>query len=83
MKPDKIPTESFVIGTSRIGSAKIGDGKIIPRLLKGNNKNMADAIIGETAIKNGFTLISNDAKFRKRMQENGGRAISVDDLLRL
>ncbi|MEQ8687741.1 MAG: hypothetical protein RIE86_20720 [Imperialibacter sp.] len=38
LRPTKIPTESFVIGTSRIGSAKIGDGKLIEKLRKGNQK---------------------------------------------
>ncbi|MGV7106484.1 hypothetical protein [Flavobacterium sp. U410] len=29
IRPEKIATESFIIGTSRIGSAKIGDGDLI------------------------------------------------------
>src|SRR5688500_3992097 len=60
VEPAVIPTESFVIGTSRIGFAKIGSGDIINKIRtgeKGNWKHTNDALIGETAIKNGLTLI--------------------------
>ena len=64
LRPEKIPTESFVVGTSRIGSAKIGDGNLIERLRTGNLKKTNDALIGETAIKNNLTLITNDLKIK-------------------
>ncbi|MEQ9377302.1 MAG: hypothetical protein RIG68_19090 [Imperialibacter sp.] len=81
LRPTKIPTESFVIGTSRIGSAKIGDGKLIEKLRKGNRKKTNDAIIGETAIKNYLTLITNDITFRNTVIQLGGSAKTVHELL--
>lgn len=82
IRPEKIPTESFIIGKSRIGSAKIGDGKLIEKLRKGNRKSTNDALIGETAIKNDITLITNDIKFKNKVKILGGSALSVDELIK-
>ncbi len=81
IRPEKIPTESFIIGTSRIGSAKIGDGHLIEELRMGNYKKTNDALIGETAIKNNLILITNDKKFKNKVVELGGTAITVDEFL--
>lgn len=64
IRPEKIPTESFVIGSSRIGSAKIGDGDLIEKLRNGNLKHTNDALIGETAIKQNLVLITNDKRVK-------------------
>ncbi len=82
LRPEKIPSESLVIGVSRIGEAKITDGKgLIENLRNGNIKRTNDAIIGETAIKNDLTLITNDKQFKNKVIELGGRAIDTDELL--
>lgn len=81
IRPEKISTESFIIGTSRLGSAKLGDGNLIEELRMGNYKRTNDALIGETAIKNSLTLITNDKKFRNKVIELGGHAINVDELI--
>ena len=81
IKSEKIPTESNIIGTSRIGSAKIGDGNLIDKLIKDNYKNTNDALIGETAIKNKMTLITNDHKLKNRVIELGGNSLTVDQLI--
>jgi predicted nucleic acid-binding protein len=81
IQPHKVPTESFVIGTSRIGSAKIGDGNLIEELRMGNHKKTNDALIGETALKNNLTLITNDKKFKNKVIELGGNSLTVDELI--
>lgn len=82
LRPYKVPTESFCIGVSRIGDAKINDGSgLIQKLEAGNSNNAHDALIGETAIKNGLTLITNDKKFKNRVIELGGMAITTKELL--
>lgn len=82
LRPCKVPTESFCIGVSRIGSAKINDGNgLIEKLEAGNPNNAHDALIGETAIKNGLMLITNDKKFKNRVIELGGMAITTKELL--
>ncbi len=64
------PTESAVIGESRIGKSKIGDGQydqIKNELDKYGSKenNKRDALIAETAMKNNWILVSNDGNLLK------------------
>lgn len=79
IRPKKIPTESFVIGLSRIGSAKIGDGNLIEKLRDGNLKHTNDALIGETAIKQNLVLITNDKRFKNKVIKLGGNAMNIDE----
>ena len=76
---EEIPTESFVIGYSRLGMAKLGDGLILEELRQGNLKNTEDALIGEVAIKQKLALVSEDEKFRKRVIKKVGIAISINE----
>lgn len=62
-----LPTESFVLGTSRLGEGKLGDGvpyQAIKAELDSRNKgkanNSEDALIAEVAMKNGYTLLTAD-----------------------
>ncbi len=79
IQPKKIPTESFVVGVSRVGSAKVSDGDLLEKLRKGNLKRTNDALIGETAIKNNLTLVTNDNQLKSNVNSQGGKAISVDE----
>lgn len=82
IRPIKRTTESFIIGTSRIGEAKINDGSnLIDKLRMNNFKNTNDAIIGETAIKNNLTLVTNDKKFKNKVIKLGGHALTIDELI--
>ena len=61
------PTEYFVLGTSRLGGAKLGEGishnKILGFLEKIKPKdrgNIKDALIGETATKQDMVLVTDD-----------------------
>lgn len=67
---NQIPTDSFFLGVSQLGEAKLGDAendlcsKIKEELDKRNkNKrnNIQDSLIAETAEKNGLSLITHDA----------------------
>ncbi len=42
-----------------------------------------DALIGETAIKTGITLVSNDRALRETVKELGGVAICLSDFLKV
>jgi predicted nucleic acid-binding protein len=62
-----LPTESFLLGTSRFGQGKLGDGasyeaikKELDSLNKGKANNSADALIAEVAMKNGYVLLTAD-----------------------
>jgi predicted nucleic acid-binding protein len=80
LNPKKIATESFILGTSRIGSARLSDGNIIEILRGGNLKHTNDALIDETAIKNNLILITNDLTFQKKVEGLGGVVMNVKQL---
>jgi predicted nucleic acid-binding protein len=79
INPEIVPTESFVLGFSALGQAKLGNGGYIEDLRKGNINNTKDALIGEAAIKNNCVLITDDDVLRKRVIDLGGKAISFND----
>lgn len=79
MSPIILPTESFIEGTSKLGEAKLGDGKIMEDLRKENQKHTEDALIGEVAIKKGILLVTNDKLLKSRVNTNAGRAINLDE----
>jgi predicted nucleic acid-binding protein len=62
-------TSSMVAGISVAGSACPSDGELLLRMKNELDKhngdqrgnNMKDALIAETALRNGWTLVSNDA----------------------
>lgn len=63
----EVPTESVVAGISRVGLAKVSDGKLYYSLRnalaarnKGQLNNSHDALIAEVAIENGWTLLTAD-----------------------
>lgn len=64
--PEIIPTESAVWDVSEFGLAKYGDGLTYESILNAMNSknkrknNIQDALIAETSIKNGFTLVTSD-----------------------
>jgi predicted nucleic acid-binding protein len=78
-----IPTESAVFDFSRFDMAKFGDGLVYSHLLKELNKrkpmehenNIKDALIAETAAKNGILLVTDDKALREVVLKMGGLAI--------
>lgn len=81
--PILVPTESIVFGVSRWNECKFSDGKTLENLRKGNEKHTEDALIGEVAIKNSYLLVTDDEKIRKRVNSNGGKAISLAEFKKM
>lgn len=80
LSPIIIPTESGIFGISRLGEFKFsGKDSKIEDLRQGNNRHTPDALIGETAIKNGILLVTNDKILKSRVNANGGRAINLEE----
>jgi predicted nucleic acid-binding protein len=84
-----IPTESAVLNISRYNLSKFSDGLEYGRILQSLEKekpnhdgNKKDALIGETAIKNRITLVSDDRGLRESVKELGGVAISLCDFVK-
>ncbi len=82
MESEEIPTESVVLDVSRLGKAKLGDGKLLEELRKGNLKHTEDALIGETAIRNGLILVTDDKALRKKVNRLEGRVITLEQFRR-
>jgi len=76
---DMKPTESFVVGKSRIGMAKLSNGKTLNKIRGNNMKKTNDALIGETALNNGYTLVTEDKKLRNKINKMGGNAIKAEE----
>lgn len=83
LSPIVLPTESFVLGKSRLGEAKLGDGGTLEKIRKENLKHTEDALIGEVAIKKGILLVTNDKTLKSRVNANGGRAINLEEFKEL
>lgn len=71
-----VPTESFVLDTSRLDYAKVGDSSVYQKLLNSLEKakpkdegNIKDALIGETAVKNEFVLVTKDVALQNAVKE--------------
>jgi predicted nucleic acid-binding protein len=69
MAPEVVPSESLIIGVSRIGHAKISANgpstydavKVrLDALNGGKDNNIIDALIAEVAIVNNYVLITSD-----------------------
>jgi rRNA-processing protein FCF1 len=74
--PSLIPTESFVLGYTRLGYGKLGTPGYYEKLLNEKKTNIKDAIIGDTAIKNKFIIVTEDKGFTKKINSLGGIAIT-------
>ncbi len=79
--PSLIPTESFVLGYTRSGFGKKGTAGYYEKLLNDKKTNVKDAIIAETAIKNGFTIITEDKHFIKKIKSLGGLVVDSKEFI--
>lgn len=72
------PTESFILGNSRLDEGKLSDGNLYSlikhQLDKANGEkenNIHDALITEVAIKNQYTLLTTDYDLSEVAKNNG------------
>ena len=83
VSPEDLPTESTVIGYSRIGKCKIGSSELYHEIRQGKPKYTRDAMIAETAMKSGFCLVTDDDPLYKKVRKLGGKAITFREFLEL
>jgi predicted nucleic acid-binding protein len=84
----EIATESFVLGHSGLGMAKLGKGNLYNEIKKklddlndGRSSNVNDALIAETAIINGLTFVTDDGDLYEVVNEYQSPCINLDALL--
>ena len=82
LRCELLPTQTFLLDVSRLDYARLGDGKLFMSIkaeldgLNGAKKNNnRDALIAETAIANGFTLLTADRNLRSVTETHGGIVI--------
>ena len=86
---DPSPTESFVLGVSRLNQAKLGNGGIYDQIkdeletLKSKKNNIQDSLIAETAMKNGYILVTDDKDLMTVVNKIGGTAVTLQDFQKL
>jgi len=85
---ETVPTKTFVLGTSKLDRAEVGEGTLyekikceLDQLNRGKPNNVEDALIAETVIKNHFTLVTDDDDLSQVTKQNGGSCLSLKDFL--
>jgi len=80
VRPQVVPTESFVWDVSRWDHGKWGDGILYEKLKhdldalnKSKANNARDILIAEVAIANGYTLLTADRDLATIAEKHGGK----------
>lgn len=77
-----VPISVFILnGRTYLGYARLGEGEVYHKILNENSSNIDDAVIADTAVFEGCTLITEDYKFCGKMRANGYEAMSFPDFL--
>jgi hypothetical protein len=77
-RPRLVPVESIVADVSRWGHTKWSDGETYTTVraaldaVKQRGNNVQDAMIGEVALKDGFTLVTGDKLLADTIEAMGG-----------
>jgi predicted nucleic acid-binding protein len=85
----RVPTESAMWSVSEWGEAKWGtDDGLFEKMLEALNlrngskqNNGRDILIGETAIRNEFCLVTDDADLSDVVRDFGGQSMRLQDFL--
>ncbi|SRR6266849_1605675 len=86
---EKVSTVAAVWDVSEWGGAEYGDangayGAMLESLNSrngGKENNTRDILIAVTALKRGYTLVTNDRDLAAVLQESGGKAITFEELV--
>ncbi len=86
---DHIPTESFILGHSRLDMARLGEGNLYSDIKGkldeqngGRSSNIKDALIAETAIMNGLTLVTDDSDLYTVVTEYQSPCVRLNEILK-
>lgn len=84
----QIPTESLVLGVSRLGMAKLSDGDLYKKLLvrlnalnNSKSNNIQDVLIAETSINNKYILVTDDRNLAQVTTDFGGKVCNLHEII--
>ena len=81
LSPQFVTDSIFVLGYSRLGYARLGDCTTYDKLVdKNKSKNVRDSIIGASAFNDGYYVLTNDKRFRNKMDKNGVQYLNFEEL---
>lgn len=75
-----VPTGAFVLGTSRLGQARLGDGASFEAYRQDNPKHTNDALNSITAEVDGAAVCTRDKTMRSRAVARGLECVDPADL---
>lgn len=64
-----------------LGEGKLGSGKVYNELLNASKNNKEDAIIGDTSVNEGYTLVTNDDQLYNKMSSHDYKVLKFEDFL--
>jgi len=76
-----VPESLFVIGTARLGYARLGEGEVYQKILNTNKSNVDDAVIADTSIYEDCILVTEDKDLYNRMLKNGYDVMYLHDFI--
>lgn len=85
LEPRIISDGIFVLGYSKLGTARFSSGEVFYKLEKRTYKNLKDTIIAETAVNSNCELLTKDSGLLGRMEKAGyiTKTISIEELLKI
>ena len=81
LSPLFITDSIFVLGYSRLGYSRLGDCTTYDNLVDNKkSKNVRDSIIGASAFNDDYYVLTNDKRFRNKMEKNSVKYLNFDEL---
>ncbi|MCO8287259.1 hypothetical protein [Tetragenococcus halophilus] len=77
----KTLSSSFILNHTPLGEGKLGSGKVYNELLNASKNNKEDAIIGDTSVNEGYTLVTNDDQLYNKMSSHDYKVLKFEDFL--
>lgn len=82
LRPTLVPISVFALnGRAYLGYARLGEGEVFKKMLTGNDKDIDDAIIADTAVYEHCTLITDDKRLYNRMKRNNYDVMTIDEFI--
>jgi len=77
-----VPISVFILnGRARLGYARLGNGEVYRKILNDKKTNIDDAVIADTAVYEGCTLVTQDKDLYKKMKNNNYDVMYLEEFL--